>query len=47
MGYDFNHLNDIELIEAHSGIIRLLKEKGIIHSKNVIGDLGEYLVIKY
>lgn len=47
MGHDFNDLNDIELIGAHSDIIRLLKERGIIHSKNVIGDLGEYLAIKY
>jgi len=47
MGYDFSRLNDTELIGAHSDIIRLLKERGIIHSKNVIGDLGEYLAIKY
>ena len=47
MDNNFNQLNDIELIEAHSNIIRLLKDRGIIHSKNVIGDLGEYLVIKY
>lgn len=47
MSYDFNRLSDMELIEAYSDIIRLLKERGIIHSKNVIGDLGEYLAIKY
>ena len=47
MGYNFNRLSDMELIGAHSDIIHLLKERKIIHSKNVIGDLGEYLAIKY
>ncbi|GAH44897.1 unnamed protein product, partial [marine sediment metagenome] len=47
MTNDLNRLSDTELIEAHSTVIRLLKERGIIHSKNVIGDLGEYLAIKY
>lgn len=47
MDYDFNRLNDIELIGAYSSIMRLLKEREIVHSKNVIGDLGERLAIKY
>ncbi len=40
-------LSDPQLIEVHSTVIRLLKERKIIHSKNVIGDLGEYLAIKH
>lgn len=40
-------LLDVELIEAYSEVIRKLKERNIIRSKNVVGDLAEYLVIKY
>jgi hypothetical protein len=47
MGCDFDRINDMELIRAHRDIMRLLKKRGIIHSKNVIGDLGEYLAIRY
>lgn len=47
MTNDLNRLSDTELIETHSTVIRLLKERGIIHSRNVIGDLGEYLATKY
>jgi len=40
-------LTDQELPHAYSCIIKELKVRGIIRSKNVIGDLGEYIVIKY
>ena len=40
-------LTDQELPHAYSCIIEELKVRGIIRSKNVIGDLGEYIVIKY
>ena len=41
------HLNNKELIETYSNILKLLKKRGIIRSKNFIGDLGEYLVIEH
>lgn len=36
-----------ELIKTYSEIISLLKEKGVIRSKNLLGDLGEYLAIEH
>jgi len=35
------------LIKSYGLIIEELKKREIIHSKNVLGDLGEYLVIKH
>ncbi len=40
-------LKDEDLPGAYRFIIKELKKRGIIRSRNVIGDLGEYLVIKY
>jgi len=40
-------LPDEELPNAYRCIIKELKKRDIIRSRNVIGDLGEYLVIKY
>lgn len=47
MNTKLQDLSDTELIQAYSSIIKLLKERGIIRSKNIIGDLGEYVVIDY
>ncbi len=44
---ELEKLNTKELIESYSKIITLLKDRGIIRSKNLIGDLGEYLVISH
>lgn len=41
------NLSDDELPHAYRCVIKELKKRGIIRSRNVIGDLGEYLVIKY
>jgi hypothetical protein len=41
------NLRDEDLPLAYRCIIKELKKRGIIRSRNVIGDLGEYLVIKY
>ena len=41
------NLSDEELPHAYSCIIKELKDRGLIRSRNVIGDLGEHLVIKY
>jgi hypothetical protein len=42
-----NELNTTELIRAYSEIITLLKERGVIRTKNLLGDLGEYLAIEH
>jgi hypothetical protein len=44
---NLENLNTDELIDAYSEIICLLKERNVIRTKNLIGDLGEYLVIKH
>jgi len=44
---DIYKLNTKELITAYSEIISLLKKRGIIRSKNLLGDLAEFLVIDH
>jgi hypothetical protein len=44
---EINKLNTLELINAYSQIINTLKERGVIRTKNLIGDIGEYLAIEY
>ncbi|MGE7718078.1 hypothetical protein [Priestia megaterium] len=40
-------LSNNELITAYGNIINELKSRQIIRSKNVIGDLGEYLAVDF
>lgn len=40
-------LNTTELIQTYSGIIKQLKKRGVIRTKNLLGDLGEYLAIEH
>lgn len=40
-------LSDNDLIHAYGTVIDELKQRKIIRSKNVVGDLGEYLAIKH
>lgn len=44
---DFDGLSAEDLIKIYSKVIKELKVKGIIRTNNVIGELGEYLAIKY
>lgn len=44
---NLNELNTTELIQAYSGIIKQLKKRGVIRTKNLLGDLGEYLAIEH
>ena len=37
----------MELIQIYSELISKMREKKLIRSKNVTGDLGEYIVIDY
>ena len=44
---NLKELNTTELIQAYSGIIKQLKKRGVIRTKNLLGDLGEYLAIEH
>ena len=44
---EVSDLTPIELIKLYSEIIKQLKEKEVIRSNNLVGDLGEYLAIDY
>lgn len=41
------NLNDTELILLYSASIKELRRRNIIRTKNVLGELGEYLAIHY
>lgn len=42
---DFKNIKDDGLITLYSELIKELKTRKIIRTKNIIGDLGEYLAI--
>ncbi|OQC18260.1 MAG: hypothetical protein BWX72_00144 [Firmicutes bacterium ADurb.Bin080] len=42
---DLDKIKDDGLIKLYSDIIKELKKRNIVRSKNIIGDLGEYLAI--
>lgn len=44
---ELEKLTTSELIKTYSGIISQLKKRGVIRSKNLLGDLGEYLAIEH
>ena len=44
---DLNNLENKDLIMLYGQIIDELKQRNIIRSKNIVGDLGEYLAIDY
>lgn len=44
---DLKECSDVQIVELYSTIVQELKERGIIRTKNVLGDLGEYLAISY
>ena len=44
---DIEKLNTTELIDAYSQIIIQLKKREIIRTKNLLGDLAEFLVIDH
>lgn len=44
---DFSKLDNLEIINLYSDTIIEMKNRGIIHSNNVVGDLGEYSVVEY
>ena len=44
---NLSELSNTEIIALYSDIISELKSRGIIRTKNLLGDLGEYLAIEY
>ena len=44
---DFSQYKGTELIGLYSDLLCEMKKQGLIRSKNVVGDLGEYIVIDY
>ena len=44
---DLSKLEKYDLIMLYGQIIDELKHRNVIRSKNVVGDIGEYLVIDY
>ena len=44
---DISKFTDQELISTYSRVISELKKRNIIRTKNVIGDLGEFLAIEH
>ncbi|MCM1506638.1 MAG: hypothetical protein NC177_05825 [Ruminococcus flavefaciens] len=44
---DFSNLSSIEIIKAYGELLREMYDRNLIRSKNVTGDLGEYIVIDY
>ena len=44
---DFSSIKGVELILTYGDLIKDMKRQKLIRSKNVVGDLGEFLVIDY
>lgn len=44
---DFSSYSITELIRMYSGIITELKIRGVLRTKNFVGELGEYLVFEF
>jgi hypothetical protein len=47
MPHNLDTLNNDELIAAYGDLVRLFKIRGIIRTKNVVGDIGETLAITH
>ncbi len=47
MPIDFTHLDNIQLIKSYPLLLKELRRKKVIRSKNIVGDIGEYLAIDY
>ncbi len=44
---DFSKYSDMELIQIYGELLNKMREDKLIRSKNVTGDLGEYIVVDY
>jgi hypothetical protein len=43
----FNSLTDQQLIDSYNKLLVTLKERQIIRTNNLVGDLGEFIAINY
>ena len=46
MAIDLKNLNDEELIQIYPDLINELKNRDIIRTNNIVGELGEYFSVK-
>ena len=46
MKEEIKKLNDSELIQLYPSLIKELKDRKIIRTNNIVGDLGEYFAVK-
>ena len=44
---DFSKLNNIEIIRLYGDVVKELRDRSIIRTKNVVGDLGERMAVDY
>lgn len=44
---DFNNYSEQELVHAYSNLLTEMRKRGIIRSKNVTGDLGEFIAVDH
>jgi hypothetical protein len=44
---DLEDLTTNELIELYSGILKELKQRNVIRTRNIVGEIGEYLAINH
>jgi len=44
---ELEKLSNSELLENYSKILELLKKRGVIRTKNLVGDLGEYYAVEH
>ncbi|MCP3685741.1 MAG: hypothetical protein GY861_24095 [bacterium] len=47
MTMNFSSLSNEDLINSYGAFLTELRDRGIIRSKNVVGDLGEYIAIDF
>lgn len=44
---DFSQYSGVELIKIYGQLLEKMRKDGLIRSKNVTGDLGEYIVVDH
>ena len=46
MAIDLKNIKDEDLIQLYPDLISELKQRGIIRTNNIVGELGEYFAVK-
>lgn len=47
MNFELNKLENSSIVRLYTEILKELKNRNVIRGKNLVGDLGEYLVMDY